>query len=174
MAPVSTTARLEFFHLSARDADGLYRMNADPEVMRYTGEQPFASVQETESFLSAYNPYARHGFGRWSLYRKDTGCYIGFCGLKVLPKTGKVDIGYRLIRNQWGQGLATEAARQSLAIGFDDFGLAVIVGRAMSCNRGSLRVLQKLGLMHSHYFQEQGIRWQQLSIHARDFQRQKT
>ena len=174
MTPVTTTARLAFYPMSARDADGLFRMNADPEVMRYTGEAPFASVQAAEGFLRAYDPYRQHGFGRWSLYLRDSGQYIGFCGLKRQPETGEVDVGYRLLRQHWGQGLATEAARHSLAMGFETFGLSTIVGRAMPDNRASLRVLQKIGLVHSHYFQDNGVRWQQLCIQAGDFRRQFT
>jgi RimJ/RimL family protein N-acetyltransferase len=77
--------------------------------------------------LSVTNHYDRYGFGRWSVFIKDIGDYIGFCGLNYRPAVEEVDLGFRLRRIHWGKGYATEAARGSLIRGFKTYNLAKIV-----------------------------------------------
>ena len=55
---------LREFHIS--DAPALYELNSDPEVMRYTGDKPFSSIAEAESFVQNYDAYEKYGFGRWA------------------------------------------------------------------------------------------------------------
>lgn len=159
MVVVAETERLELREFSTEDAEGFYRLNADPEVLRYTGDEPFADVEAARAFLAAYDNYTRDGFGRWSVYVKETGEYIGFCGLSYRPESGEVDVGFRIRRDCWGKGYATEAARAALEIGFNRYGLTRIVGRAMRDNVASHRVLLKLGMSFSHEIERDGAVW---------------
>lgn len=88
-----------------------------------------------------------NGFGRWAVVHR-IDVWLGWCGSKRLPN-GDVDLGYRLLREHWGQGYATEAGGACLELGFGHFGLDTIVGRVAQENLASVRVLEKLGM---HYW----------------------
>jgi RimJ/RimL family protein N-acetyltransferase len=91
--------------------------------------------------------YRKFGFGRWAVILKSTGENIGFAGLKFLPELQEVDIGYRLLSEHWGKGIATEASRPAIAYGFDMLGLDQIIGLVDPENVASVNVLKKLGLI---------------------------
>jgi len=158
------TQRLRLAKFSLADAPGFYALNLDPEVLRYTGDVPFGSIAEAEEFIRNYKNYQRDGFGRWSVFLKDTGEYIGFCGLNYRLALDEVDLGFRFLRRVWGNGYATEAARLCLLRGFQNYGLERIVTRAMRENLASHRVIQKLGMRFEKDFVEDGAVWYQYEI----------
>lgn len=145
MNSIITTPRLVLREFAMEDAPVLYELNSDPEVMKYTGDPPFASVEEAEEFIRGYDHYRDYGYGRWSVLLRETGEFIGWCGLKF-NELGQVDIGFRFFRKDWGKGYATESARATLAYGFDELNLEEIIGRAANANTASIRVLEKLGM----------------------------
>lgn len=142
------TPRLLLREMTPEDAENAYILNLDPEVLRYTGDDPFESVEEAREFLEKYESYEKYGFGRWAVILKETGEYLGWCGLKYTPELDEFDIGYRLMKKFWGKGYATEAAEACLNLGFNQFGMKTIVGRAMPENEASVRVLEKIGLTY--------------------------
>jgi len=102
--------------------------------------------------------------GRWAVILKDnslttgskevTGVFTGWCGLKFQPElseTGEVDLGYRFMRKFWGQQIATESAKACVEYGFKILGVKRIIGRVMTGNGASAKVLEKCGL---HYVKE--------------------
>lgn len=124
----------------------MFELNNDPEVIKYTGDKAFGSLEDARIFLENYNQYTLHGFGRWAVIQKSNGKFIGWCGLKYSVTTDEVDIGFRFFKAVWNQGYATEAAKKCIQLGFDSFGIKRIVGRAMVHNIASVKVLEKLGL----------------------------
>lgn len=161
MTIVFETERLVLKQFTVADAKGFYELNQDPEVIRYTGDAPFCSVAEAEAFIRGYDHYECYGYGRWSVFIRDTGEYIGFCGLNYRPAVDEVDVGFRFLRRHWGKGYATEAARGSLLYGFNELVLDKIVARAMQENLASHRVLQKLGMRFEKTFEAEGAVWYQ-------------
>ena len=147
MNAILTTPRLLLREFAPEDAPALYALNSDPEVMKYTGDAPFASVGEAEDFVRGYRHYRDHGYGRWSVILRATGEFIGWCGL-AFNEAKQVDLGFRFARKHWGKGYATESARAVLAYGFDQLALAEVVGRAARANTASIRVLEKLGMAY--------------------------
>lgn len=141
-----------FREFSSEDANVMFDLNSDPEVLKYTGDQAFHSVEDARIFLENYDHYALHGFGRWAVIQKSTGNFIGWCGLKYSVSTDEVDIGFRFFKATWNQGFATEAAKKCLQFGFDSYGIKLIVGRAMEANIASVKVLEKLGLRYLKSF----------------------
>lgn len=131
---------------SVQDAASMFELNNDPEVIKYTGDKAFGSLEDARIFLENYDQYALHGFGRWAVVQKSTGKFIGWCGLKYSATIDEVDIGFRLFKAAWNQGFATEAAKKCIQLGFDSLGIKRIVGRAMVDNIASVKVLEKLGL----------------------------
>ena len=141
------TPRLLLREFRVEDAPYFFELNEDPKVVQYTGDLPFASLEEARRFLQGYDQYEKYGYGRWPVLRKITvPTWIGWCGLKYIPELDETDIGFRFFRRYWGQGYATEAARACLDYGFRQLELQRIVGRAMKDNIASVRVLEKIGL----------------------------
>lgn len=143
------TPRLLLREFREEDAPHFFELNEDPEVIRYTGDPPFASVEAARQFLLDYDQYEKHGYGRWAVLLKPESArpeWIGWCGLKYIPELDETDVGFRFFRRYWGRGYATEAARACLDYGFGALGLKRIVGRAMKENAASVRVLQKIGM----------------------------
>jgi ribosomal-protein-alanine N-acetyltransferase len=144
------TPRLILRELDIDDAPSMVALNDDPEVVRYTGDGPFASLEAARAFVEAYrrDVYPRDGFGRWAVVPKAgqprAGDNVGFCGLR--RDGDDVDLGYRLTRDTWGLGYATEAGRACLAWGFAHANLERIIARAHVDNARSIRVLEKLGM----------------------------
>jgi [ribosomal protein S5]-alanine N-acetyltransferase len=169
MTVMARTARLELREFATVDAPGLFALNKDPEVLRYTGDVPFADEEDAREFIRRYDSYATTGYGRWSVYLSGSGQYIGWCGLRLSPASGETDLGFRLFRNCWGMGYATEAARASLDLGFNRFCLQKIAGRAMRDNRASHAVLRKLGMIPAFDFIEAGQTWVQYELAAEDY-----
>lgn len=139
------TERLKFYEFSSEDAEDMYFLNNDPEVIKYTGDPPFSSVDAANEFIEKYDHYKKNGFGRWTVRLKENHQYLGWCGLKM-NEHQQVDIGFRYYRNQWNKGYATESAIATIEYGFTSLNLQEIIGRAAKENTASLRVLEKLGM----------------------------
>jgi RimJ/RimL family protein N-acetyltransferase len=138
------------------DAEGMYELNNDPDVIRYTGDPPFSSVEAARDFIRQYAGYNKFGTGRLSVFLKGTDQYLGWCGLKYDPASSETDVGFRLIKKFWNNGYATEAALKSIEHGFNDLGLTKIIGRAMQENVASIRVLEKTGMTFEKEFEAHG------------------
>ena len=124
-------------------------MNADPEVMRYfptslDRAESDALVDRIEEQFHSY------GFGLWALERRSDAAFLGFTGLSPvhddLPYSGEVEVGWRLARAAWGQGYASEAAREALRVGFTGVRLERIVSLTAAINTPSRRVMQRIGM----------------------------
>ncbi|MEM9052221.1 MAG: GNAT family N-acetyltransferase [Bacteroidota bacterium] len=145
--PVIETERMYLREFKLCDAEAFYDLNSNMEVLQYTGDDPFETVHDAHNFLKNYKEYELHGFGRWAVVLKDSGRFIGWCGLKKNGE-GYVDLGFRLFQEEWGKGYATEAALASLKIGFDKYRLDEIIGRVAPENKASVRILEKLGMTY--------------------------
>ena len=150
------TERLFLREITINDAEKMYLLNLDAQVLKYTGDEPFESVQDAKQFLENYDHYKKYSFGRWAVIRKTTNELLGWCGLKYTPELGEYDIGFRFYKKYWNQGYATESAKACLNIGFDKYGLSKIVGRAMTENIGSIKVLEKIGMTYCKEFSFDG------------------
>lgn len=151
MRKILETPRLFLRELETADAPSFFALNANPNVIRYTGNTAFTSIEEARIFLENYSDYKENGYGRWAVILKDSGRFLGWCGLKFDAETQQTDIGFRFFEEDWGKGYATESAQACLQVGFETFQLKEIVGRAMKANTASIRVLEKVGL---HYVED--------------------
>ena len=143
------TDRLLLRHWREEDREPFAALNDDPAVMEHfphhlTREQSDAMADRIATFLD------EHGWGLWAVEVLDTGQFIGFTGLAV-PRfeehfTPCVEVGWRLARDGWGHGYATEAARASVAHGFTELGLEEIVAMVVPANDRSQSVMRKLGM----------------------------
>jgi RimJ/RimL family protein N-acetyltransferase len=131
------------------DRDAFAGLNTDPRVMEYLPGLP--SRAESDALADSIEAhFARHGFGLWAIDVPGVSEFAGFLGLSV-PRfetrfTPCVEIGWRLAREYWGRGYATEGARATLAFGFESAGLDEIVSFTVPGNRRSRRVMEKIGM----------------------------
>ncbi|MEZ5017580.1 MAG: GNAT family N-acetyltransferase [Flavipsychrobacter sp.] len=148
MKQVVITDRLILREFSLEDAQDFYELNLDEEVMKYTADYVFKNVEESADLIRNYKEYEKTGFGRWTVVLKETNEVLGWCGLKYIKSVDEVDLGYRLKRKYWNKGYATEACKASLDIGFNQYNVDLIVGRTMTDNVASRRVLEKIGMAY--------------------------
>lgn len=143
------TERLLLRTFTSDDAQLIYELNQDPEVIKFTLD-PIRDFDHAAQILETtiLPQYALYNHGRWAVHTKHDINFIGWCGLKARPERNEIDLGYRFIKTSWGNGYATEAAFASLDYGFKTIMLPRIIGRAMPQNTGSLRVLEKCGMKY--------------------------
>ena len=124
-------------------------LNGDPEVMRYF--PACLSRVESDRLLERIEAdFDRQGFGFWALQRKDSGAFIGLCGLRPVgfaaPFCPALEIAWRLDRRHWRQGLASEAARAVLDCAFTRLGLDQVVAFTAAGNLASQALMRAIGL----------------------------
>jgi RimJ/RimL family protein N-acetyltransferase len=139
------TPRLLLREWGDADIDQLAAINADPEVMRYIAP-PFTR-ERTEAFVEWQRGiFAERGWGLWAVEIERTGELAGVVGLNEPGFVTGVEISWRLAREQWDKGYATEAARAALAFGFDELALEEIVSFTTVQNTRSRRVMERIGM----------------------------
>ena len=147
------TPRLRLRGWQDADREPYAALNADPVVMEF-----FPALQDrktSDAAIDAWNEQlATRGWSNWAAERRDTGAFIGFIGItvpkRVLPFSPCVEIGWRLAREHWGQGFATEGARGVLQVAFDRLALDEIVSFTALLNRRSQRVMERIGMRNAN------------------------
>jgi ribosomal-protein-alanine N-acetyltransferase len=146
---ICQTARLILRKFNENDLDAILGFRGDPEVMRFsiTGPETREDIQ-TKYLPSCLRRYSRDGLGQWAVVRKSDGLCVGECGICAQEVAGKreFEISYRLRRDCWGNGLATEAARACRDYGFKPAGLRRLISIIESENAASIRVAEKIGM----------------------------
>lgn len=149
--PELSTERLDLWRPAPRDHAGLVELLSDNEVRRHLGSRPTGTVEEFNRLCRNAGSWALFGYGIFTCRARGTDDIVGICGVfhswrgfgQGLDDTP--EMGWIFARKTWGQGVATEAARASLAW-FD----AAFPGRRIGCmindtNLPSLAVAEKLG-----------------------------
>jgi len=153
MEPILELASARLLLRQWRDEDlpEFAAMCADPQVMRYF-PAPLSRLESASLIGRVREHFAEHGFGFWALERKDTGQFLGFTGLGVVgfdaPFTPAIEIGWRLAREHWGLGYASEAAWTALRCGFDRLVLDEVVSFTTVGNLPSQKVMQAIGMQY--------------------------
>lgn len=143
------TSRLRLLPWQPEDWIQLCPIAKDPEVVRYiSGGEPWPDERIREFVGRQVAGFSARGFCFWRLEYKADSEIIGFCGLQPLDGTLEIEIGWWLARSRWGQGLATEAAREALRDAFERVGLERIVAIAQAANRASTHIMEKLSMKY--------------------------
>jgi [ribosomal protein S5]-alanine N-acetyltransferase len=138
-----TTDRLVLRPLEERDAANIFLLNSDPEVLRYVHDVPFADVEAARQWIIDIPKHLPLGYGRWAIEGKD-GTWIGRCSLRRYPDD-EVLMGYRLLREHWGKGYASEAVAALLELAFNTYDLPFVVSKVAKGNKASQRVIERNG-----------------------------
>lgn len=144
------TNRLSLKPFDSDYAEFFFELNANQNVLRFTGDEPFASIASAKQFLINYNAFDKTGFERLTVFCNEKP--IGWCGLK-LHQNGEVDLGFRFLESEWGKGYATEASLEIIRYAFDELKLPQIIARVMPDNLASISVLKKLGFVSDGYIE---------------------
>jgi RimJ/RimL family protein N-acetyltransferase len=158
MLPTFKTDRLVLRPRTLADTDACLAMDRDPQVTRFVSG-PWSDPAAHRAFIESrtLGPYPP-GLGYWTIWRRDhPGSFIGWTLLIPKDTVGpEIEIGWRLRRDAWGQGLATEATRPVLRHGFVTLKLPEVVADIDPANAASLRVAEKLGLVLRAKVHDQG------------------
>jgi ribosomal-protein-alanine N-acetyltransferase len=146
MHVVFETPRLFLRRFTEIDAPLIYKLNSDPEVLKYLHEP---EGQAKDILTRIIIPQYKINLGRWAIHTKADYEFIGWCGLKYIEETGITDLGYRLLKTAWGKGYATEAAQYTPHLCLKRFKIESITGMAHSENIASIKVLEKTGMKFS-------------------------
>ena len=146
---VLETDRLLLRRQVPEDLDDLWALYLNPEITKYIPDAPRSrdeARQELEWHMSGHP--GNSDLGLWATIHKETGKFIGRCGL--LPWTidgqDEVEVAYTIAQEYWGQGLATEAAQAILRHGFEKLNLSRLICRIDEDNVASQRVAEKIGM----------------------------
>lgn len=145
------TPRLIISEFTLFDHDELAKILANEEVMRFSVSGPM-NKEQTEIFLHTriIDHYEKYGYGLWALILKETEKLIGFAGLikQQIDREQKIELGYRLDPNYWGQGLATEAGKAICKYAFHELKLKELISIIDPLNTRSLNVASRIGMRH--------------------------
>lgn len=154
--PIETERLAIRCFLPEADAEPMFAVYGDAEVMRFIPGGPLADEVAVRSLLERYaEAQERQGFSSWAVVERQTGRLIGDAGFGIFEPTGEVELGYTLARDCWGQGYATEAARACLAAGLAKRMAPRIIAVVDAENEASLRVSGRIGMsrvetIHAH------------------------
>jgi RimJ/RimL family protein N-acetyltransferase len=141
------TSRLLLRRLTLSDTDNLYAILSDPEAMRFYPQT--YSREETEGWITrTLASYAQHGHGFYACILKETGEFVGICGVlhQIVDDIEEKEVGYLFLRAFWRRGLATEAAAFWMNYAFTEMGRTRIISLIVPDNIPSRRVAEKNGL----------------------------
>jgi RimJ/RimL family protein N-acetyltransferase len=157
------TERLTLRCFNADDVDNLMSLDGDPAVMRLINGGVAIDRQAISTVvlprILAWTARS-DDLGYWAAIQRHDQTFIGWFHLR--PPTDAVgslahpsdtlELGYRLRRSSWGQGLATEGAQALVRRGLGDLGAGRVVATTLAEHSASRRVLEKVGLRHVRDF----------------------
>jgi RimJ/RimL family protein N-acetyltransferase len=142
------------------DREPFAELNGDAETMQF-----FPSTMDragSDALVDRIEAsFERQGFGLWALEVAATGRFIGFTGLNPMPDgvpgAGGMEVGWRLRKDAWHHGYATEAARAALGVAFDGARLDEIWSMTATLNEPSQAVMRRIGLTEHGFFEHPSV-----------------
>lgn len=140
--------RMRARQMTPGDLDDLISLYQNPDVAKTLG-----GIRERAQVLESMEHKIKHqekyGFGYWMIEDKQSGSFIGRCGLLHTIIDGKevIELGYAFLPEFWNKGYATEISNEILRIGFEELGLEEIACFTIPENKASIRVIEKLGFV---------------------------
>lgn len=147
-----STDRLLLRQWKEEDFPLFAKMNSDPVVMEYypsilSEDESNAMARKLRALIS------ERSWGFWAVETIKENTFIGFVGLHEptydLPVTPCIEVGWRLGKEWWGNGYATEAARESLRFAFEELGLGEVYSFTSVSNKKSWSVMERLNMSNT-------------------------
>lgn len=149
MATILETNRLILRQQVIEDLDALWALYCNPQITKYIPAAPHSYEEAREELEWHMNGHPKYPeLGLWATIHKESGKFIGRCGLLPWTIDGRreVEVAYTIAQEYWGQGLATEAARGILDYGFEQLNLTRLICLIDPENSASQRVAEKIGM----------------------------
>ena len=150
------TSRLILRDMTQDDYPSLHAILTDPETMQhYPKPYDDAGVQRWIDWT--LDNYRRHGFGLWAVTLKETGEFIGDCGITLQPINGQwlPEIGYHIHKAHWRRGYASEAAAACIRVAFAQFGFPAVYSYMNASNEASWRTAMKNGMTRTDAYTDE-------------------
>lgn len=152
---INATDRLIFEQMTADDAELMFQLDQDLEVMRYINGGKLPTREDIDKIyiprmLSYTNP--QKGWGLWKVILKQNEKFIGSVIIRPMsfftdnPEYDNLELGWRLSRDSWGYGYATEAAQQLVQTLIERGGISKLSALAFEENTASINIMQKIGM----------------------------
>ncbi len=169
------TERLTLRKITIDDIDNIFQLDSNPDVMKYVGVPPVKLKEESAKMIeNIINQYKNNGTARLAVIEKQTNRFIGWSGIKLLTDEvngfkNVYELGYRSLPEFWGKGYATESAKASLDLGFNQLNADKIYAYADVDNQTSNYILTKLGFENKGTFLDKGdiCNWYELDKNNR-------
>lgn len=147
--PVLETDRLILRQITKEDAEDILTYLSDKDVMKYYGLAPFHSVGEALDEILWYQSIFEKKTGmRWGITRKGQDKVIGSCGfLNLVQQHYRSEIGFELSKDNWGQGIASEALEAVIKYGFEQMNLQRIQALIEPPNLSSQKLVERKGFI---------------------------
>lgn len=153
------TSSLRLRPLEPSDADALYAIHSDPEVMKYSGTQPWNSVKQAHELVERSLAGMRAGsqlcFG---IIPSSASMVVGTCTLFHLYKASRrAEVGFVLGKSSWGRGYMTEALCALLDYGFSTLDMNRVEADTDPRNLAAVKLLERLGFVKEGQLRERWI-----------------
>lgn len=153
------TDRLLLRRFTPADVDLLVELDSDPQVMHHiTGGLATSREEIADDVLPAFLDYYQRcdSFGFWAVTERSTGQFLGWFHLRPAGNDGpdEVELGYRLRRDAWGHGYATEGSRALIDKAFAELGVRRVHAETMAVHVASRRVMERSGLRFIRTFHQ--------------------
>lgn len=154
---IPNSNRLSYSLMTADDAELLFQLDQDPDVMRYINDGEPNSMQEIqEVYIPRMQSYtnAEKGWGIWKVVVKGSNQFIGWIIVRPMdffsdsPQWDNLELGWRFIRSSWGKGYATEAAETIKQALIKNGNIKKLSAVAVKENAGSVNIMKKLGMLY--------------------------
>ena len=161
---VFDTERLNIRRYTSDDLHHFFKLNGDADIMRFI--RPAQTLQQSKEFLhriiSDYENWP--GMGRWAMFSKSDQQFIGSFAIIPIENSHRFQLGYALVKNDWGKGYASESVKGGIQYAFERLGLKEIAGITFPENLPSQKVLLKNGFVFDSTFAEEE---KQLNLYIR-------
>ena len=147
---ILTTPRLRLEPIDDCHFDGLQAMNRQPDVMRFISGAPETPEQTRAMIALVKERWATYGFSWWAFIERESGELVGAGCIQYLGRdpANPHEIGWRLVPQRWGQGLASEAARAMAGWAFDTLQAPQLCAVRHPDNHDSAKVMRRLGMRY--------------------------
>lgn len=155
--PILETERLILREHAITDANDLFNMRTNEEVMRYIDRERPQTIQDIETFINTFNDDFKQGKHiAWVMTLKESpNVMIGSIGYwRTNLANHRAEIGYMLLPEYWRKGFVSEALAKTIAFGFEQIQLHSIQANINPGNDASRQILLKHGFVKEAYFRE--------------------
>ena len=157
--PQIETERLLLRMFRAEDLDAVYQLFNNADIQKYLSAENKRTRERLKTTLKVFvRRWAERGVGIWCVTDKKNGEIVGYCGFQYFEGQTEIEILFAFLKNVWGGGLATEAAKACLSFWFEELSFDKVIAVTSPQNISSQCVLSKIGMLYieqsAHYKME--------------------